>query len=122
MKAQDQYLKFVRWEEEDPLYVGYCPDLFPWGGVCRKKRRIDSFARWWLRKSRNYSAKAKSCLRQALVDARRYSRVVVLRGSYATAPMNEGQLVVGNEASCAITRGVAVEACLSGWPTIKLLA
>jgi hypothetical protein len=34
MKAEDQYLKFVRWEEEDRRYVGYCPDLFPWGGVC----------------------------------------------------------------------------------------
>jgi len=34
MKAQDQYLKFVRWEEQDALYVGYCPNLFPWGGVC----------------------------------------------------------------------------------------
>ena len=34
MKAQDQYLKFVRWEDDDSLYVGYCPDLFPWGGVC----------------------------------------------------------------------------------------
>ncbi len=34
MKAQDQYLRFVRWEEEDGAYVGYCPDLFPWGGVC----------------------------------------------------------------------------------------
>jgi hypothetical protein len=34
MKAEDRYLKFVRWSEEDTLYVGYCPDLFPWGGVC----------------------------------------------------------------------------------------
>lgn len=34
MKAQDRYLKFVRWEEGDSLYVGYCPDLFPWGGIC----------------------------------------------------------------------------------------
>ena len=34
MKAQDRYLKFVQWEEADRLYVGYCPDLFPWGGVC----------------------------------------------------------------------------------------
>lgn len=34
MKAQDRYLKFVRWEEADGLYVGYCPDLFPWGGAC----------------------------------------------------------------------------------------
>ena len=34
MKAQDQYLKFVRWEEADGLYAGYGPDFFPWGGVC----------------------------------------------------------------------------------------
>ena len=33
MKAEDQYLKFVRWSDEDEEYVGYCPDLFPWGGV-----------------------------------------------------------------------------------------
>ena len=34
MKAEDQYLKFVRWSEEDAAYIGFCPDLFPWGGVC----------------------------------------------------------------------------------------
>ena len=34
MKAEDSYLKFVRWSEPDDLYVGYCPNLFPWGGVC----------------------------------------------------------------------------------------
>jgi len=34
MKDQDQYLKYVRWEDDDGLYVGYCPDLFPFGGVC----------------------------------------------------------------------------------------
>ena len=34
MKTEDRYLKFVRWSEEDAVYVGYCPDLFPWGGVC----------------------------------------------------------------------------------------
>ncbi len=34
MKPEDHYLKFVQWSEEDGLYVGYCPDLFPWGGVC----------------------------------------------------------------------------------------
>jgi hypothetical protein len=34
MKTGDQYLKFVRWSDEDSVYVGYCPDLFPWGGVC----------------------------------------------------------------------------------------
>ena len=34
MKNEAQYLKFVRWNEDDGLYEGYCPDLFPWGGVC----------------------------------------------------------------------------------------
>jgi len=34
MKTEKQYLKFVRWNDEDGLYVGHCPDLFPWGGVC----------------------------------------------------------------------------------------
>ena len=34
MNATDRYLKFVQWNEADALYVGYCPDLFPWGGVC----------------------------------------------------------------------------------------
>jgi predicted RNase H-like HicB family nuclease len=34
MKAEDRYLKFIRWSDEDGAYVGYCPDLFPWGGVC----------------------------------------------------------------------------------------
>lgn len=37
MKTEDQYLKFVRWSEEDKAYVGYCPDLFPWGAVCHGK-------------------------------------------------------------------------------------
>ena len=34
MKAEDRYLKFARWSDEDRAYIGYCPDLFPWGGVC----------------------------------------------------------------------------------------
>jgi hypothetical protein len=34
MKAEDRYLRFVQWNEADGVYVGYCPDLFPWGGVC----------------------------------------------------------------------------------------
>ena len=34
MKPADRYLKFVLWSDEDNFYVGYCPDLFPWGGVC----------------------------------------------------------------------------------------
>jgi hypothetical protein len=34
VKSEDHYLKFVRWTDKDRAYVGYCPDLFPWGGVC----------------------------------------------------------------------------------------
>jgi len=43
MKAQDQYLKFVRWEEDDSFYVGYCPDLFPWGGVCHGRSEDETY-------------------------------------------------------------------------------
>src|SRR5437899_1338605 len=44
MKPEDHYLKFVRWSEQDALYDGYCPDLFPWGGVCHSKREQDAYA------------------------------------------------------------------------------
>ena len=43
MKAEDQYLKFVRWEAEDKLYIGYCPDLFPWGGVCHGPNEEETY-------------------------------------------------------------------------------
>ena len=43
MKVEDQYLKFVRWNEDDQQYVGYCPDLFPWGGVCHAGTEEDAF-------------------------------------------------------------------------------
>ena len=43
MKTEDQYLKFVRFSEEDGLYVGYCPDLFPWGGVCDGDTEEDTY-------------------------------------------------------------------------------
>jgi hypothetical protein len=43
MKAEDRFLKFVRWSEEDKLYVGYCPDLFPWGGVCHGSTEEDAY-------------------------------------------------------------------------------
>lgn len=45
MKTQDQYLQFVRWEEDDGLYVGYCPDLFPAGGVCHGATPVEAFTR-----------------------------------------------------------------------------
>lgn len=44
MKTEDQYLRFVRWSEEDQLYVGYCPDLFPWGGVCHGATEEKTYA------------------------------------------------------------------------------
>jgi len=43
MKAEDRYLKFVRWSDEDSLYVGYCPDLFPWGGVCHAQTEEEAY-------------------------------------------------------------------------------
>ena len=43
MKPEDAYLKFVRWNEEDRFYVGYCPDLFPWGGVCHGQSEENVF-------------------------------------------------------------------------------
>lgn len=45
MKPQDRYLKFVRWEEADGVYVGYCPDLFPWGGVCHATTEDEAYRR-----------------------------------------------------------------------------
>jgi hypothetical protein len=43
MKAEDRYLRFVRWSEPDSLYVGYCPDLFPWGGVCHANSEEEAY-------------------------------------------------------------------------------
>ena len=43
MKTEDRYLKFVRWSDADGLYIGYCPDLFPWGGVCHGTSEEDAY-------------------------------------------------------------------------------
>jgi len=45
MKMQDRYLQFVNWSEEDQVYVGYCPDLFPAGGVCHGQTPVEAFAK-----------------------------------------------------------------------------
>jgi hypothetical protein len=37
------YLKFVRWIDEDKVYVGYCPDLFI-GGACHGKDEYKVYA------------------------------------------------------------------------------
>jgi predicted RNase H-like HicB family nuclease len=47
MKPQDRYLAFVRWSDEDRAYVGYCPDLFPAGGVCHGDTPVETYARLW---------------------------------------------------------------------------
>ena len=43
MKAQDQYLKFVKREETDALYVGYCLDLFLRVSVCHAETEADAY-------------------------------------------------------------------------------
>lgn len=43
MKREDRYLKFVRWSDEDNAYVGFCPDLFPWGGVCHGQDEEETY-------------------------------------------------------------------------------
>ena len=43
MKPADRYLKYVRWETQDSKYVGYCPDLFPWGGVCHADTEEETY-------------------------------------------------------------------------------
>ena len=45
MKAEDSYLKFIRWSEPDTAYVGYCPDLFPWGGVCHAATEEEAYGK-----------------------------------------------------------------------------
>jgi predicted RNase H-like HicB family nuclease len=45
MKAEDSYLKFIRWSEPDAAYVGYCPDLFPWGGVCHAETEEEAYGK-----------------------------------------------------------------------------
>jgi len=44
MKTEDRYLKFVLWSDDDNCYVGYCPDLFPWGGVCHGSKEEGTYA------------------------------------------------------------------------------
>ena len=38
---------FVRWSDEDRAYVGYCPDLFPAGGVCHDSTPVEAYAKLW---------------------------------------------------------------------------
>ncbi len=45
MKPEDKYLMFVQWSDEDRLYVGYCPDLFPAGGVCHGSTSLEAYGK-----------------------------------------------------------------------------
>ena len=45
MKTSDAYLSFVQWSQADRAYVGYCPDLFPAGGVCHGANAVEAFKR-----------------------------------------------------------------------------
>jgi hypothetical protein len=35
----------VEWSDEDQAYVGYCRELFPYGGVCHDENRIAAYAK-----------------------------------------------------------------------------
>ena len=45
MKAHDTYLRYVRWDEVDAAYIGYCPDLFPHGGICHADSEAEAYSR-----------------------------------------------------------------------------
>lgn len=78
MKLEDRYLKFVRWSDEDNLYVGYCPDLFPWGGVCHGATGEETYA------------SLCALVREELEELRRAGKEIP---TPATRPMREAVLV-----------------------------
>ena len=43
MKTEDQYLMFVRRSDKDSLYLGYCPDLFPYGAACHAESQQEAY-------------------------------------------------------------------------------
>jgi len=43
MKSADRYHRYVQWSDEDDAYVGYCPDLFPAGGVCHADTEEEAY-------------------------------------------------------------------------------
>ena len=77
MKPEDRYLKYVSWNVEDKLYVGYCPDLFPWGGVCHGATQEETYA------------SLCALVREELEDLRREGKEVP---APATRPMREAVL------------------------------
>ena len=43
MRSSDARLYFVPRSKADRAYVGYCPDLFPAGGVCPGTTAVEAF-------------------------------------------------------------------------------
>lgn len=43
MKPEDRDHRFVHWSDEDPCYIGYCPDLC-YGGVCHGEQEEATYA------------------------------------------------------------------------------
>ena len=41
----DHYSRSVEWSSEDHAWIGYCPDLFPYGAVCHADTSEEAFAR-----------------------------------------------------------------------------
>jgi len=70
----DQYLKFVRWSDDDQCYVGYCPDLFPWGGVCHDA------------KEGSVSEQLTALVREEIADLKREKKPLL---PVSTRPMRE---------------------------------
>lgn len=77
MKPEDRYLKYVLWSDEDSAYVGYCPDLFPWGGVCHGAAEEGAYA------------SLCALVREELEDLRRAGKEIPVP---ATRPMREAVL------------------------------
>jgi hypothetical protein len=76
-RIADQYLKFTRWSEDDRGYVGYCPDLFPWGGVCHGVREETVFKQ------------LSALVREEIASLRREKKPLP---SVSTRPMREAVL------------------------------
>ncbi len=58
----------VGWSEEDAAYVGYCPDLFPFGSVCHGRSAVEAYAA--LREAVADTAAAAEADRLPLPEAR----------------------------------------------------
>ena|ERR1700730_4344346 len=43
MKESDRYFRYLLWSDVDQAWVGHCPDLFPYGGVCHSENCLEAF-------------------------------------------------------------------------------